>query len=457
MADDAKSVGYGAPELLDHLSQRIQASQDWLEDGASTPEQATLLADFGRRHHPWFSIVLSHRQRHPEQMIELRRAVEEILRAGCRERAVLIVSSDTPFGPYLIQAAKRLGVTTKSVVPPSLAESSNLPWIDRALIAIPDRVYVLDTHLKSKTFELLVRRLGDDRFPKGSVFLDSERALNSDPSPIGIQDTKRTKAWVALLASGAVFRIRYWPIAETHTANLAAANEAFPASFELPPNISQPLVPIIYKLPRAYDESSSESLYLTHCTRARNGPWPDQSKIGYLESLIGIHDAQVSPMDTLIRILSQQRILATDHLKRGKHQSVSLSSVQLLNLLSRRRFRPHLGRWDWEPYGICILARTLERLGARPVRYGPSAIWAQLPEEERPFFQAVADTHFTSTPHGEAPSWEEEREWRVPSDVRLASIPFTDAFVFVPKMDEAIHLQPLSRFPILCLERLITI
>jgi hypothetical protein len=91
------------------------------------------------------------------------------------------------------------------------------------------------------------------------------------------------------------------------------------------------------------------------------------------------------------------------------------------------------------------------------VSYGPSAIWAQLPEEDRPFFQAIADTRFTSMPHGEAPSWEEEREWRVPNDVRLASIPYTDAFVFVPKRDEAFHLQRLCRFPILCLERLITI
>lgn len=455
MADDAKSVGYGDRELLGDLSHRTQAIHDWLEDGANSPEQSTLLADFGQRHHPWFSIVLTHRQRHPEQLIELRRAVEEILRAGNRARSVLIASSSTPLGPYLIQAARRLGVLLKTVVPPSISGCSTSPWIDRALIAIPDRVYVLDSHPKSKTFELLVRRLMDDRLPKGSVFLDSERSLNANQSQAVSRDATRSQAWRALIASGAVSRIRYWPITERTTSDSAVANENVAAFFESTPSISQPLVPIINQLPRANDKSSSQSLFLTHCTRARNGPWPDQSKNGYLESLIGIQDAQVSPMDTLIRILSQQRILATDHLKRGKHQSVSFSSVPLLHLLSRRRFRPHLGRWDWEPYGICILASTLEKLGGRPVNYGPSEIWTQLPEEERPFFQAIADSRSTSVSNGQQHSWEEEREWRVTSDVRLASIPFTDAFVFVPTKDEAIYLQRFSRFPILSLERLL--
>jgi hypothetical protein len=162
-------------------------------------------------------------------------------------------------------------------------------------------------------------------------------------------------------------------------------------------------------------------------------------------------------MDSLIRILTQQRLLATDHLKRGQHPSVSFAKVPLLELLSRRKFRPHLGRWDWEPYGICIPVRTIERLGGRPVIYGDKDQWAQLDVTERPFFQSIGSSRANLSKNDDENSWESEREWRVPGDLYLAMIPFTEAIVFVPSMQEAVHLQRVSRFPILCLERLLSL
>jgi hypothetical protein len=457
MADNQRFVGNDV-ELPFRPTLHRQAIQEWLVDGANTPEQNRVLSELDHRNRPWFSIVLSHRQRHPEQLVELRTAVEEILKEGHRLGATLVASPETPLGPYLIQAAKRLGVLVKPLISPScgVLQAESVPWIDRALIAIPDRVYVLEVRTESKTFELLYRRLNDDRFRKGSVFLDAERSIDANQSRSTQEDAKRTAAWDALLQCGAVFRLRYRTERDHDQRNpfLETDREMRPGpSSEI---AVQPQVPILFKLPRALDYDEDTEGYLTHCTRAPSGPWPDQSPIGYLENLIGMQDAQTSPMDTLVRILSQQRLLATDHLKRGQHPSVSFAKVPLLELLSRRRFRSHLGRWDWEPYGLCIHARTLERLGGRPVIYGDKVQWTQLPVEDQPFFQTVIGNQTKHSENDHKSSWETEREWRILGDIHLTLIPFSEAFVFVPSMQEAIHLQHLSRFPVLCLERLLT-
>ena len=215
MADDP-NLDVNDLDIPFRLTRHGLAVQEWLVDGADTPEQNALLSEADQRHHLWFSIVLSHRQRHPEQLVELRTAVEEILKEGHRLGATLLASPETPLGPYLIQAAKRLGVLVKSVASPSsgVSRPESTPWIDRALIAIPDRVYVLEIRIASKTFELLARRLNDDRFPKGSVFLDTERSIDANRSRSKHEDSKRTAAWDGLLEYGAVFRIR--PCGQQH-------------------------------------------------------------------------------------------------------------------------------------------------------------------------------------------------------------------------------------------------
>jgi hypothetical protein len=200
-------------------------------------------------------------------------------------------------------------------------------------------------------------------------------------------------------------------------------------------------------------QSDEEWPYLTHCTRGRAAAWPDESHIGYLHSLLlsrNDSDVLASPFLALQRILDQQRLLATNRYKRTNLATVSFSQVPLKNLLAARSFQKHLGRWDWEPYGLCLHRDYLEGIGVRRVIYGDNNTWSALPTSDRPYFQLAGQCHVT---RGDEGRWSWEREWRLAGDLRLASLPFEKAFVFVPTWEEARCLQTSSRFSVLCLQR----
>ncbi len=235
------------------------------------------------------------------------------------------------------------------------------------------------------------------------------------------------------------------------------------------PESTQTYMP--YFLERFVSRSVMESeKYLIHCTRARQGRWPDQSKTSYFDEMMNRSESsndQASPYDTLRRILMQSRLLATHHLQKSDQATVSFSNVPLLELLSRRTFRSHLGRWDWEPYGIAVQRDFLEAMGARPVVYCSSnEIFNVAPEnrvwmhpagsrkkEERSSecagnAKAFPDSLTAIEGHGH---WSKEREWRLNADLHLASIPSDKAFIFVPGLEEALALATISRFPVMIL------
>jgi hypothetical protein len=181
--------------------------------------------------------------------------------------------------------------------------------------------------------------------------------------------------------------------------------------------------------------------YLTHCTRSPSGPWPDQSLAGYYDEML-TESSHSQPLDTLLRILQQQKLIATSYLKRTNVATVSFSEVPLQELLARRTFQRHLHRWDWEPYGICIQKRWLEKQGCRIVTYGTKSGFQNLPRDDQPFFQVIPD----------GSTWEHEREWRIADDLRLAEIPATEAFVFVPTVADGHRVSSVSRFPVMIVE-----
>lgn len=128
----------------------------------------------------------------------------------------------------------------------------------------------------------------------------------------------------------------------------------------------------------------------------------------------------------------------------GRRPVVCFSDVPVCELPRRRVFRPHLSRWDFEPYGIAIERERLEALTARPVIYGPADCWETLAEQERPFFQL-------SQSSSKKIDWESENEWRIMGDVRLETIAHDQAFVFVRTQTEAEIIADLSPWPIVVL------
>ena len=193
--------------------------------------------------------------------------------------------------------------------------------------------------------------------------------------------------------------------------------------------------------------------YLTHCTRRLHGPWPDQSEEDFVDELIlNPSKADRSPVAALRRIMAQQRIIATYATIRGPGSAVCFTAVPLLDLPQLRTFRPHRGRWDFEPYGICIRRSWLAQRGSQPVRYGEQPLWDALPDEERPFFQRAA-SHSKRT--NRTMNWQVEQEWRHLGDVDLRELPASEGLVFVGTEREAREIVAISRWPVTVLGRII--
>ncbi len=189
--------------------------------------------------------------------------------------------------------------------------------------------------------------------------------------------------------------------------------------------------------------------YLSHTTRACPGPWPEQAMDDYLDSLLQSRgDSDHSPVGTLERILIQRRLIASERTARGGSRIVSFTASPLSRLPELRRFRRHRGRWDFEPFGLCVRQEWLLQRGARPVLYGDETAWQTLNEPDQPFFQP-AHSGRTSSEDAEAGiDWTVEREWRHVGDLELGQLSREDALIFVPNFAAARRLSAVSPWPI---------
>lgn len=324
-------------------------------------------------------------------------------------------------------------------------DRQDAPLRDRAVVAISDQVLVLHLRPKGHLDQLVRSRLGDPTWSAKSVRL----ALGPGLVPRSLADD--------LLAQGAVG----WVVPGTaperppkQEVQVDPENNASPKPASEPSGHQQPAsaagvarswppAPIILVPPAENWD------FLTHWTRDRSGPWPDESEDDYLDRLI-LSGAGVdrSAWAALRRIVMRQTIVATARTIRGGTPVVSLTAVPLAELPGMRVFRPHRGRWDFEPYGVCIRRAWLQQRGARAVRYGDEAEWHRISPADRPFFQLR-----TTRPRGGRPpiDWTLEREWRHPSDVDLRELRPDEGMLFVPSRNEAEQLARLSRWPIVVL------
>lgn len=164
--------------------------------------------------------------------------------------------------------------------------------------------------------------------------------------------------------------------------------------------------------------------WLVHCTRARGtrrtgrsaDRWMDQHLVASDQP-----DLDDSPLGVLRSILAGQRLIASAITSSHDHPVVCFSAVPLPEILSRRTYRAHLGRWDYEPFGIAIRRDVAESAGARPVVYGSKQDREQLSCDQRFRFQSS----------GTSVDWTAEREYRFASSVDLTLFDPRDVRVFV--------------------------
>lgn len=296
---------------------------------------------------------------------------------------------------------------------------ARFPARDRAIVALSDRLVALDVRVRGHLDHLLRARLNDPSSPPTSVQLALGPGL------------VRRELADELMDLGAIG----WYVFNTNSE--PEDTSPYPWQQTDAPDYRSALVKSL--------EDLRDWRYLTHCTRRRRGPWPDESENDFLDNLILDREgADHSALATLWRIVRTSRLVATCEMVRGDTAVVSFTAVPLAEIHHLHTFRSHLGRWDFEPFGICIDRSWLEERGAKPVLYDDESGWESLAAEDRPFFQKKESKSAT----GQVTDWTVEREWRHIGDVSLAEVPQDAAVLFVPSEADARQLASISRWPV---------
>ncbi len=389
--------------------------------------------------HEWLGIVSSHTGKHGYTTQEWQNALQSALQLAHRQHWGVLIAQDAPYSPIILHACIRFSVpirviqtNSRSVKPAqsgflkleyeyavSDTKNAHLPFHDCATVFLSDKLFVLALNEGGKIGQLLEQRLRCVGIPPGSSYLSISSNRSKKMKAVQIDD------WLERGVIG-------WLNIETNT----DADENFET---ITPNRGEATYQPFLSINML---ATTRSKYFIHCTRSRRGPWPDQSIAQFHDELL--HRpwrSQPTVLETLIRILQNRRLIATSALRRSSTATVCFSGNSIEDLLAMRRFRPHLARWDWEPYGIMIDRDWLIQQGAKQVSYIHREAIKTRSDEELAFCQVISDERSST-------DWREEQEWRVAGDLRLSSVPFSKAIVFVATQTEAVELQRYSFWPI---------
>ncbi len=185
-------------------------------------------------------------------------------------------------------------------------------------------------------------------------------------------------------------------------------------------------------------EKANDRLY--HWTRGFYGPWPGETEADYYRELTA--SASGNPRDglaTLARIVLEGVLRGEARMNRGGAPVLSFTALSPAVAARQARYRPTLGRWNYEPYGLSFPRELLENLSARPVIYGSRDDYHRLAPSERPYFQFVG--------RGGKTDWSEEKEWRLVGDLDLRSIR-EQVYLWAPTRIEAERLTRLTGYPV---------
>jgi hypothetical protein len=186
---------------------------------------------------------------------------------------------------------------------------------------------------------------------------------------------------------------------------------------------------------------------LIHWTRGNAGPYPDETEDAFLLSLLVDRKARCrSPLDVLLRIGRQMRLLGSALAVGGGRAVVCLSEIDPAGSLPRPVWRRHRCRWDALPFGIGIDREELSRRGAEPVRYVEPAELESIPPADRWRFQPA----MSQAGSGRI-DWRCEREWRWPGTLDLRSLPPGCWFAFAPSQAAVRELATVFGRRVLCL------
>ncbi len=212
--------------------------------------------------------------------------------------------------------------------------TSEMPTRDTLIVAASDRLVALHVRHHGHISQLLTRRLGESSSPTPDVELTFGSRLVSMATASQLR--KLGAQSLCLVASP-----------ETSTA----------------PMLPVPIGIVKHAPLLRIDEIPADRLL--HWTRQQKGPWPDESTEQYLDALLFQQPTvDHSALASLRRIAEQQCLWATSTTIRGGTPVVCFTSISTQELLEKRAFRAHRGRWDFELFGISIDRQWLQEMGA---------------------------------------------------------------------------------------------
>lgn len=432
-------------KLSDFSPGSIQDRLDWLSDQVVVRFESE---DAFR----WLSsyrslgILSSHPSRNAFRSPAWQQALHSILEHAKRTPSVVLFPLSAPHSESIAFACSRLGlpsiaVTTGSQIssrtsPKQIGLSSRivfdstgqiaagkLPAEDLAVAVLAERIAALNVTPGGKIATILERVLDCSSTDPGRVW------INAQPKPSSAL-AEAQKRWSD---AGAIL----WFPKPTHPSEFsswACHHRVTPATLQIHAGIPEAL--------------AVSQQYLIHTTRARQSLWPDQSNLDVLDEAFRLAwNPNPTPLETLLRIITDQRLIATTACKRAGLASISFTENTISVLLGMRAFQSHLARWDWEPYGLAIKKTALEELGAKPVRYLSRKQIAALDLDEQAYCQPIAEKVSDR-------DWTTEKEWRLQKDIRLSHLPCDDAFLFVARDAEARAISHHSRWPVYSIEKL---
>jgi len=338
------------------------------------------------------------------------------------------------------------------------------PLQDRIAMSWARCVYAFSIRPGGNIDQLLQQRLADPSWPSGTVAIRCSQIANQPKNngrlskrmgscPGGISNT--LPSWLAqgavewqlpsmakrIPSKSCVTRIA---LAEARSNSKKVGDESVRApSYGSRLPVIQPTWPA--QLQRHMRWHTGVPPYLVHCVRGWGGKLPAALADNRIVS--AWRDGwwyEETPMENLLRILASGCLQASTRWNRTDQASVSFSAVPLLELVSRRRYQTHLGRWDWEPYGVLIERQWLEAHGARPVIYGDEELYRRLSDEQRAYYQPAQRRSGMGHDH-----WHQEREWRCLGDVALADAPADKVRLFVRADQEAAAVARYSPWPVM--------
>ncbi len=292
--------------------------------------------------------------------------------------------------------------------------------LDELLASLARQVRVLHVRIGSHTERVVRQRLGTES-ARGSTWVLG-----------GLEGRGADSAAGGLIEDGAV------PWLLDHPRHPRERGLAFCDSTEA----STPTHP-----PPPDDWLASEG-WLFHWTRAPSRLTRKQQDWELRLWLAGLPEEIDERLVPLISIVGGGMLCASNRLNRESDPVVSWTAVPLPEFRSRRVFRPHLHRYDFELAGIGVRKEALRKLGARPVVYGDDDDWERLSPADRPWFHPRGKPDLSSEGGRSTGCWEAEREWRFPGNLNLFQFGPADLVVFVPDEQSVCLVEQFSRWPV---------